>query len=49
MSPLQEALADYLTIRRAMGYKLERAGKLLTQFVDYLDDAGVRPSPSSMQ
>jgi integrase/recombinase XerD len=41
MSPLQEALADYLTIRRAMGYKLERAGKLLTQFVDYLDDAGV--------
>lgn len=41
MSPLQEALADYLSIRRAMGYKLERAGKLLAQFVDYLDGAGV--------
>jgi hypothetical protein len=41
MSRLQEALADYLSIRRAMGYKLERAGKLLTQFVEHLDDAGV--------
>ena len=38
---LHEALADYLCVRRAMGYKLERAGKLLAQFVDYLDDAGV--------
>ena len=41
MSPLDEALADYLSIRRAMGYKLERAGKLLAQFVEHLDDAGV--------
>ncbi len=41
MSRLHEALADYLSVRRAMGYKLERAGKLLTQFVDYLNDAGV--------
>ena len=41
MSRLHRALADYLSVRRAMGYKLERAGKLLAQFVDYLDDAGV--------
>lgn len=42
MSRLHQALADYLTVRRAMGYKLERAGKLLVQFVDYLDDAEVK-------
>jgi integrase len=41
MSPLRAALADYLSVRRAMGYKLERAGKLLGQFVDYLDDADI--------
>jgi integrase/recombinase XerD len=29
--------ADYLAIRRALGFKLERDGKLLTQFIDYLD------------
>ena len=37
MTPLRQALADYLRIRRALGYKLERAGKLLPQFVDYLE------------
>jgi integrase len=41
MSPLAEALADYLAVRRAMGYKLERSGKLLAQFVAYLDHAEV--------
>ncbi len=41
MSPLAAALADYLAVRRAMGYKLERAGKLLAQFVTYLDDADI--------
>lgn len=35
---LHDAVADYLTIRRSLGYKLERAGRLLPQFVDYLDD-----------
>ncbi|MGH8910423.1 MAG: tyrosine-type recombinase/integrase [Egibacteraceae bacterium] len=40
MSPLRQALADYLTIRRAMGYKLERPERLLVQFIDYLDEAG---------
>ncbi len=40
MTPLPQALTDYLTIRRALGYKLERAGKLLGQFVAYLNDVG---------
>lgn len=38
MSGLREALTNYLTLRRALGYKLVRAGKLLAQFVTYLED-----------
>ncbi len=41
MTPLAQALADYLTIRRALGYKLGRTGKLLAQFVAYLSHVGV--------
>jgi hypothetical protein len=33
MSPLEAQLADYLRIRRALGYRLERAEKLLRQYV----------------
>ncbi|MGO9958365.1 MAG: tyrosine-type recombinase/integrase [Solirubrobacteraceae bacterium] len=40
MSPLRHALADYLQIRRALGYKLERAEKLLGQYLDHLEDLG---------
>jgi integrase/recombinase XerD len=40
MTRLDETLADYLTVRRALGYKLVRHGKLLAQFVAYLDEAG---------
>jgi len=40
MSPLHQALADYLAVRRAMGFKLDRAEKLLGQFVSYLDERG---------
>jgi integrase len=40
MSPLREALADYLKLRRALGYKLERAEKLLGQYLDYLEGLG---------
>jgi hypothetical protein len=29
MTPLRQALDDYLTMRRGLGYKLERAEKLL--------------------
>lgn len=41
MSPLRHALADYLSIRRAMGYQLDRAEKLLAQFVAHLDELGI--------
>lgn len=40
MTPLRQCVDDYLATRRAMGYTLERAGRLLPQFVDYLDEAG---------
>jgi integrase len=40
MSPLRQALADYLQIRRALGYKLERAEKLLLQYLEHLDAIG---------
>jgi len=34
---LREALADYLALRRALGYRLARPEKLLGQFLDYLE------------
>jgi integrase/recombinase XerD len=34
---LRDALHEYLTLRRALGFKLATAGRLLGQFVDYLD------------
>lgn len=37
MSDLAAAVGDYLVVRRALGYKLERAEKLLAQFVVYCD------------
>lgn len=40
MSPLRRALADYLILRRALGFKLERAEKLLAQFVSHLEAGG---------
>jgi integrase len=40
MIDLRAAAADYLAIRRAMGYKLTYQGQMLTQFVAYLEAAG---------
>jgi len=40
-TPLRRALADYLSLRRALGYKLHNTGRLLDQFVDYLEERGV--------
>lgn len=37
MSDLRKAMQDYLSVRRALGYKLEREGMLLPDFVAYLD------------
>jgi len=36
MSRLQQALTDYLRIRRAFGFMLEREGRWLSQFIDFL-------------
>jgi len=36
MSALEQQLAEYVAVRRAMGYKLERAGLLLAQFTGWL-------------
>ena len=40
MTPLEDRLSDYLSIRRALGYKLARAEKLLAQFVAFLEERG---------
>lgn len=37
MNALRAALADYLNVRRALGSKLDRAEKLLGQFLSYLE------------
>lgn len=38
--PLRAELADYLALRRALGYRLARPEKLLGQFLDHLERAG---------
>jgi integrase/recombinase XerD len=40
MNPLRDALADYLSLRRSLGYGLRRPEKLLNQFLDYLEECG---------
>lgn len=40
MSSLRQAVKDYLRIRRALGHKLDNAGRLLPQFADYLQSVG---------
>jgi integrase len=42
MSPLRQNLRDYLAVRRALGFKLNRAEKLLEQFVTYVEERGER-------
>ena len=39
MSALSSALEDYLALRRSLGFKLKRAGKLLAQFVTHCEAA----------
>lgn len=38
--PLRQPLADYLSLRRSLGFKLVRHEKLLAQFLTHLEDAG---------
>jgi integrase len=40
MTDLRQALADYLAVRRVLGYKLVRAEKLLAQFLSYIEGRG---------
>ena len=40
MSELRSAIEQYLTVRRALGYKLELAERLLGQFCAYLEATG---------
>lgn len=42
MSALEERLAGYLAVRRALGYKLARAEKLLSQFIAWMNERGER-------
>ncbi|MGH2869175.1 MAG: tyrosine-type recombinase/integrase [Solirubrobacteraceae bacterium] len=41
MSPLRDHLADYLRVRRALGFQLERDGYELGRFVEHLDARGI--------
>lgn len=40
MSDLEQILRDYLSLRRSLGFKLERDGRLLPDFVAFLDKSG---------
>ena len=40
MSALDDHVADYLRLRRALGFKLERAGQILPQLVNQLTPNG---------
>src|SRR5215212_1317313 len=42
MSPLREALNDYLQVRRRLGFELKAHGRLLEGFVDLLERAGAQ-------
>jgi site-specific recombinase XerD len=40
MTGIRQAIADYLTVRRALGYKLEDHGWLLAGFASFMEAAG---------
>jgi hypothetical protein len=40
MSALRQAFTDYLAMRRALGYKLDKTERLLGQFVSFVEDRG---------
>jgi integrase/recombinase XerD len=48
MSTLRAQVDDYLWLRRALGFKLERAGQLLPQLVTYLEAAGAATVTSDL-
>jgi integrase/recombinase XerD len=48
MTDLDHALGEYLAVRRALGYRLERDGKLLPDFIDFLQRAGAERITSDL-
>ena len=40
MTPLRQALDDFLAMRRQLGFKLEVDGRLLERFVAFVDQSG---------
>lgn len=48
MSSLEQHLIEYLAVRRAMGYKLTRAGKLLPQFAAWMAERDQRVITSEL-
>jgi integrase/recombinase XerD len=48
MSPLASALAEYLTIRRRLGFKLHTHGQLLSSFVAHMDEQGATTVTSDL-
>jgi integrase/recombinase XerD len=42
MTTMRHAAEDYVALRRAMGFKLEKPGQLVLQFTDHLDRLGAR-------
>ena len=40
MSSLRDALADYLRVRRRLGFEMPQDGRLLEGFVEFLERAG---------
>jgi integrase len=48
VSSLEQHLSEYLAVRRAMGYKLARAGKLLPQFTAWMAERDQRRVTSKL-
>jgi integrase/recombinase XerD len=40
MNPIRQAAERYLTVRRSMGYKLKIEGRMLGQFIGFLEERG---------
>ncbi len=40
MNPLRQALRDYIAVRRALGFKLDKPEKLLAQLLTYIEQRG---------
>jgi integrase/recombinase XerD len=42
MSTMRQAAEDYVALRRAMGFKFDKPGRLVLQLADHLDRLGIR-------